>query len=46
MVGVSARDPASFGVATTVLVVSALLASYVPARQAARVDPAVALKAD
>ncbi len=46
LVGVSARDAVSFGAATGVVVVSALLASYVPARRAARVDPAIALKAE
>ena len=46
LVGVSARDAVSFGVATVVVVVSALVASYIPARRAARVDPAIALKAE
>jgi putative ABC transport system permease protein len=36
-------DPASVGAAAAILVVTALAASYLPARRAARVDPARAL---
>src|SRR5258708_4078027 len=39
--GISARDPISFVVAAGVLSVAALLAGYIPARRAARVDPMV-----
>jgi ABC-type antimicrobial peptide transport system permease subunit len=44
--GVAANDVVSFGVATVAVVVVALLASYLPARSAAEVDPAVTLRAE
>jgi predicted permease len=43
---VSPADPVVFGAVAAVLLVVALLASSVPARRAARVDPAVALRAE
>ena len=41
---VSPTDPTILGLAAAVLTVAALLASYLPARRAARVDPAVTLR--
>jgi ABC-type antimicrobial peptide transport system permease subunit len=44
--GVTAGDFVSFGAATVAVMVVALLASYLPARAAALVDPAVTLRAE
>jgi putative ABC transport system permease protein len=44
--GVELIDPLAFGGGCALLVSTALLASYVPARRAARVDPVVALRAE
>jgi predicted permease len=44
--GVEPRDPMTFIVAATLLVVTALAAAYLPARRAAHVDPAIALRVE
>jgi ABC-type antimicrobial peptide transport system permease subunit len=41
---VQAADPRAFGAAVAVLTLSALAASFLPARRASRVDPVVALR--
>jgi putative ABC transport system permease protein len=43
---VSPGDPVVYGTLAIVLLVSAVLAGYLPARRAARLDPLVTLRAD
>ncbi len=44
--GVSPRDPFVFAVTAVTLMAVALLASWIPARRAARLNPTIALRAD
>ena len=44
--GVEPGDPATIALATIVMLATALMAAYVPARRASRVDPVIALRTD
>ncbi|HET9320589.1 MAG TPA: ABC transporter permease, partial [Bryobacteraceae bacterium] len=46
LVGVSATDPATLAVTASVLLLVAVLATYIPARRAARINPTAALRFD
>ena len=46
LVGVTARDPMSYGAAILVLTATSAVAAFLPARRAASVDPRVALNED
>jgi ABC-type antimicrobial peptide transport system permease subunit len=44
--GVTALDPATYAITATILLTAAALASYIPARRAAAVDPAETLRGE
>jgi putative ABC transport system permease protein len=44
--GVAATDPATMAAVSLTLIAVTLLACYIPARRAMRVDPVVALRAE
>ncbi len=46
LVGIPANDPIALAAGVVLLIAVAGLASYLPARKASRVDPAIALRAD
>lgn len=46
LIGTSANDPIVFGGAVVILGIVALIATYIPARRASRINPMVALRSD
>jgi len=44
--GVKSTDPLTFGGIAILLTIVALIASYIPARRAARIDPMISLRCE
>ena len=44
--GVTARDPLTLAAAAALLTLTTVIASYIPARRASRIDPALVLRAE
>jgi putative ABC transport system permease protein len=44
--GVGPMDPVTYAAVAAILALVSLLATYLPARRASRVDPVIALRAD
>jgi ABC-type lipoprotein release transport system permease subunit len=44
--GVSSTDPLTLGVVSLILIAIALLATWLPARRAAKIDPMAALRCE
>jgi len=44
--GIRVTDPVTYAAVSVLLVVVALVASYVPARRATRIDPLASMRAD
>jgi ABC-type antimicrobial peptide transport system permease subunit len=44
--GISAHDPPAYAAAVSLLLIASVLAAWVPALRAARVDPVVALRSE